>query len=643
MSLTSILLKTYENCEKNNLIDRSEEISYKTVLLPVYHSNKRSNGKNIFQIQLDKDGKAIGGEFLPSENEISGEVKFPNYIIFPVTRDSVIRTSNSTPHPLADEVQYLEPVKKDKKDLYINLLKSWLEYETYPEVKDFLNTVYKYVDSGKITQDMSKFISKGNRFEYDDKKQELEIFEEVKGKIKKTKYDLEKVIITFEIVGFKTYKNVSVTNYKDLHRSYISFQNYLNKNYPKEICNLTGENVFCSPKHRGPDLDSRPKIICGSHSETYYGRFDNVDNIVKIGFETSDKIHNVLKYLLENKKTSTRMSGSSDSSRLLTWFSNDVGNTRETNILSENFSFSKTESDEEHVTNVLDGDHTKNLLSKSKGFYKDLNNNDSVYIAILDKVSNGRLSIKYFYQGMQIEFYKNIDEWYRSFSWYFYDKNAEKEVFKSPNLYNLVDIVYGIESSGRVVMLDNKAKLKENLIASLIPCVVEGKKIPMGMVKQSFQNIRNRQKYKKTWSTVVSMSCAVLRKYNLDYKKREVTTLLDLEKTDRSYLYGRILAILEYMEEKSLGDSNISRLTNIDKLWNSYINAPAKTLKILMEKERPYWNRLKKNSTGIYINMQKEIQNCVDLLSKSDDENKNKPLDEEFIFGYYAQKKRFIY
>ncbi len=327
-----------------------------------------------------------------------------------------------------------------------------------------------------------------------------------------------------------------------------------------------------------------------------------------------------------------------NSTRLLTWFSDDVENERETNILSQGRQFD----DEEDNAYVIDGDYTKNLLYKAKGFYKELNNSSKVYIVMLDKISNGRISIKYFYQGLQKDFYENMDNWYETFSWYFYDKTLDRYTLQSPNLYRIVDTVYGIELNGRVAMMDNKSKVKENLLTSLIPCVIEGKKIPMGMVKQAFENIKNRQRYKKSWVTVMNMSCAVLRKYNLDYKDKEVTDMLDLEKTDRNYVYGRILAVLEYLEERSLGDNNINRLTNVDRLWNSYINSPGKTLKVLMDKGKPYWNRLKKNNPGLFVNKQKELQDCIDLLAKSGEENKNKPLNEEFVFGYYAQKKDFF-
>ena len=42
MSVLTALYKSYEYCEENGFVDRSEKIDFETVLLPIYHSNKES-------------------------------------------------------------------------------------------------------------------------------------------------------------------------------------------------------------------------------------------------------------------------------------------------------------------------------------------------------------------------------------------------------------------------------------------------------------------------------------------------------------------------------------------------------------------------------------------------------------------------
>ena len=151
--------------------------------------------------------------------------------------------------------------------------------------------------------------------------------------------------------------------------------------------------MYCSPKHRG--MMGTAKIIGGGHRETHIGRFREVEEIVKIGFETSNKIHNMLKFLLENKNTSIIMGGGMDGGKLLTWFSNDIYNNRKTNPLKPMSSLINL-IEEEESDFVLEGEFTKKLLNKAKGLYQNLNGKEKVYLLMLDKISNGRISIKYF-------------------------------------------------------------------------------------------------------------------------------------------------------------------------------------------------------------------------------------------------------
>jgi CRISPR-associated protein Csd1 len=122
---------------------------------------------------------------------------------------------------------------------------------------------------------------------------------------------------------------------------------------------------------------------------------------------------------------------------------------------------------------------------------------------------------------------------------------------------------------------------------------------------------------------------------------------LEPEKQNRSYLYGRLLAVYEKLEQDAqkinLLDNNDKRSTNAERLWTAYTKMPARTLKILEDKIRPYKERLKKNSTGAAIYYSRLTTDIVNKLSELEnfEQNKNKALNEDFIFGYYAQKQDF--
>ena len=71
---------------------------------------------------------------------------------------------------------------------------------------------------------------------------------------------------------------------------------------------------------------------------------------------------------------------------------------------------------------------------------------------------------------------------------------------------------------------------------------------------------------------------------------------------------------------------------------------PTRTLLILEEKIKPYKERLKKSNFSAvvyYDNLITEIVNTIETSDKFE-QVKNRPLNEDFVLGYYAQKKNFI-
>ena len=59
VSVLQALYDSYNIAHEGNIVDKTEDIGQQTVLLPVYHSNKRSNGNDIIQVTLTSDGDYI--------------------------------------------------------------------------------------------------------------------------------------------------------------------------------------------------------------------------------------------------------------------------------------------------------------------------------------------------------------------------------------------------------------------------------------------------------------------------------------------------------------------------------------------------------------------------------------------------------
>ena len=55
MSVLTALYQTYNNALKNDMVDRTDLLDQQTLLLPVYHSSKKSTGANdIIEVTLSE-------------------------------------------------------------------------------------------------------------------------------------------------------------------------------------------------------------------------------------------------------------------------------------------------------------------------------------------------------------------------------------------------------------------------------------------------------------------------------------------------------------------------------------------------------------------------------------------------------------
>lgn len=109
---------------------------------------------------------------------------------------------------------------------------------------------------------------------------------------------------------------------------------------------------------------------------------------------------------------------------------------------------------------------------------------------------------------------------------------------------------------------------------------------------------------------------------------------LDLENHDRSYLFGRLLAVLEKVERATY-DRGESREPNAIRLQSVYVNHPFKTWMILENVLKPYYQKLKPGRREYYKNIISEI---TGLFEVEDQYALNQGLKETYLLGYYLQR-----
>lgn len=615
MDFFTSLLKAYEKAEEIGLVDQQD--GHNPVLLPLYHTSLKSNSKNIISVKLDQDGSFYKAEVM-ADNQT---------IVFPVTANSVARSgSNPAPHPLVDKFSYyVSEANQTQYDDFHKQLANWIDYCDEGEVKGFLTKIQRFI----LQTDFLSSILQSLYGDYYQREGLKITYSDSDGKNKTV--DLSAYFLEFSIVQFHGFKDESVTSYKELHQSYISFVRANQDNLG--TCNISGRTEQITNKHRG--LMGNAKIISVSNKgEAYKGRFKEREDVYSVGYETSEKIHLMIKYLLENKNSSTWLESSQ---YLINWFSDDLANESQLDIVKPEFNelFEDSEDERDSLVFIKPNKENKKIGSSFiKG--QKLFSNDAMYnIAILNKTSNGRIALKYFRQVQVSQLLKNLETWQENYSWEAKTKSGNYKL-RTPTFNEIINAAYGIDRE-RYLELDNDS-FKSDQYQQLVTALIDGRLIPNTIVKKLEDNIKQRQKYSKHWYQVQQVSLAVLQKQY----GREFTPMLDHQETDRSYLFGRLLAIYELFETQryALDGSSQERITNAERYWNAYTGQPAKMMNHLENKIKPYEEVLKLNRPGIWHKLERERKEIIQLLTPLYAKKEfTQPLDYKFIFGYYAEKQ----
>ncbi|MBM7318883.1 MULTISPECIES: type I-C CRISPR-associated protein Cas8c/Csd1 [Streptococcus] len=619
MDFFTALLRAYEAAEDTGWVDNAQKST--SPLLPIYHTSRRSNGKDTIAVLLDNEGNFMKADFMADGESI----------IFPVTSDSVARSGkNPAPHPLVDKLTYyLSEIDQGQYDTYHRQLDEWISQCQEPEVKRFLSHIQHFllqddfIDNivqslyGRVTGREGLKVTFLNS---DDSEKTI---------------DLSTAFLEFKVDQFIGYQTVSVTNYLDLHKAYIS---YVESNQKADIiCNISGKQEVLAAKHRG--LIGNAKLISVSNNiETYKGRFKEREDVFTVGNQTSEKIHLMAKFLLENEHTHAWL-GSGQ--HLINWFSDDLTNETQLDITTPKvedngmFDFGETTSDDSPKFQVTEAN--KKIRSAFIHGKKEFGDGATYYIAIVNKTNDGRVALKYFRQLAVSQLLDNLNKWQDKYSWPFKKKNGEYAECP-PSYIDIILAAYGVDR-GRFLELDND-KFKSDQFQKLATSMIDGKDVPETILGKLRDNIKQRQRYGNTWKKVLFVSLALLHKNN----KEEFTPMLDHENKNRSYLFGRLLAIFELLELQryQLDGSKNDRITNAERYWTAYTSQPAKLMMNLTNKIRPYEEAVKLNSPGIFKKLDKEREEIMALLSPlMQDRGINDPLDYRFIFGYYAEKQYF--
>ncbi len=603
MSWTSQLYKTYE---RNIGKGQESDIG----LTPVAHMNANAQ----FEITLDREGSFLSAEIIGKEDSAT---------LIPVTEASAGRSSGIAPHALSDMLPYIagdfseycENEKQrnnaeEKFEAYITKLKKWEESEeVHPKVK----AIYSYVSRKIMISDLIK----AGFIELTDEG----IFE--KKKISGQPYD--KVIVRFRIVDEEqedcTWKDVS------LLESYISY--YLKgQQGRKDVCYYTGEETTISANHPKGIVasDYGAKLMSANDGQgyTYRGRFQNAEQSYALSYEASQKIHSALTWLVKKQGA---FIGSQDKRTFICWNPEGKGTP---NVFEE---FGLGTEDNTEIS------YKKQLWKTFQGYQNQFEETDSIIVMGLDAATTGRLSVTYYHEQAALDFLERVYYWGETCNWQYIKFDEKKRpyyIIETPVLKRIVECAFGRER-GNFIEADDKV-LKEHT-QRLVKCMIEKQPVPYDIVHALTIRASTPMAYTRgNRERVLSTACAIISKYyydkNTERQGEKEKMKLDLENQDRSYLFGRLLAVCEKVERRAY-DRGETRDPNAIRLQSAFVNHPMQTWKILEGLLNPYFQKLRPGSREYYREL---ISQIVTSFREDDAAVLNQELKETYLLGYYLQR-----
>ena len=111
---------------------------------------------------------------------------------------------------------------------------------------------------------------------------------------------------------------------------------------------------------------------------------------------------------------------------------------------------------------------------------------------------------------------------------------------------------------------------------------------------------------------------------------------LDKNCSDRSYLFGRLLAIADAIENSTYTDED-RRETNAIRMQKAFTLRPMTTWSALWDKLRPYNKRLAQSKPRLYRYYHGMVDDILNRFSPLDS-TLNQKLDDVYLLGYSHQR-----
>lgn len=582
-------------------------------LLPVGLTTKRIK----YHVMLSEQGSFLSATEIPEDEQEAA---------VPTSPEAEARTSQVAPYPLAEQCKYLfcmDGRENPLFDAYLERMNAWSRASHAPVC---LRVLTGYLEKRTLYRDILNAGIK-LKFHKDDAAQDGDGAD-------------SKSFLCFSVNDDPYEKRLWMR--KDVLDSWIRL--FGERTGDLALCYATGEKRIVMESH--PKVEGNAKLISAKDADfrfQYRGRFTEQGQAAVISGMASSKAHNALRWLMDHQ--GFRRFG-------MTTVAWHLSAQPVPLPAIQGFPFDDDqEDDDEMASPETFAGYAAALREASLGISERLENYqnafeetkkrmDEVCILSMEAATNGRMSVIYYQEMPGDQYVRRIKNWYRECCWRMPRKGSP---IASPDIRQIGRAVIGHEQVS-AAMIDGECqkaatKVMREMSLRIMMCITDAVPLPVPYVRQAFQRAVAPLSFtdgagvwqERWWHGCVATACALIRKMYFDRKPmREVDPTLDPAQTDRSYLYGRLLAVAHRMERLAGEDG---KPTHAQRMMTEFVRRPFETWPKLHDRLLPYIRKLGED----------RARRCQALLGEiesrfiRDERMQSAALSEMFLIGFHAQ------
>lgn len=583
-----------------------------------------------YHVVLSREGRFV------SADEQADQAQFQ---MIPSTSQAESRTGdNGAPFPLVEQLKYLvyEENNLARFTRYMEQLYAWCEQ---PDAPACLRVVYDYLDGHTLLADLESQPNLKLKY-YKDPQKRNGAGEDAKA------------MVCFS-VQMQDGSNDDLWLRTDVEQSW---SNYLVNQLmgAREFCYVEGKMLPSVENY--PKLQGNPKLISSKDSDypfQYKGRFVDDRSAASVSFDASARAHHALEWLIERQ--GMRKYG-------MTWVVwNTNGALMKVPLDASNGFIEEEEEEEEEAEEAASkpaidtfAGYAKAVRSAARGYGGKLHDHDPertncAVILSLTAATTGRMSVTYYQECPGNEYTARMERWYQDCCWWRYSWKKKGTEIGTPNPDRIAIAVMGADAvtAAKKDRDCKKAptKLMRNLQSRILSCIVDKQPLPLDVVRSAFYRVCNplaftsgkEQKWSRSaWESSVDTACALVhcfQKRRLEGAGGEIDPELQAHETNADYLYGRLLAVADFVEEKAM-DNGRDYPTNAIRLMQKFVQHPFQTWPKVHDKLIPSFQRLGPNGK-IYQTLLAEIEQ----LFQGEDRYERGALSLTFLQGFSSQRQ----